>query len=179
MNSKCKVPSSKAVARVHRSEPPKADERCKAAPQTNALVAALTADQRAALVAIASGQSFSEAARTAGISRQTLYEWRQSSPIFVAALNAWQSDARASAQNRLVGLTDLAVDAVAQSIQKGDVRIAWDLLGKLGLLSPKLPGPSDPAEIEEQAFAAKTKRESNRVAVQGLAATTALVKNFT
>jgi len=178
MNSKCKSIVPKTVARLQRRQPPKVHDRGNAGAPTDALVATLTADQRAALVAIASGQSFSEAARTAGISRQTLYEWRQSSPTFVAALNAWQSDARASAQNRLVGLTDLAVDAVSQSIQKGDVRIAWDLLRKLGLLSPTPPGPSDPAEIEEEAFAAKTKRESNRVAIQGLAATTAIAKNF-
>ncbi len=178
MGSKSKVSAPKAARRVQGSQSPKVDDRPKAGEPAGTLVAALTDHQRAALVAIASGQSFSEAARSAGISRQTIYNWRQSSPPFVAALNAWQSATRASAHNRLIGLSDLAVDAVSGAIQKGDVRVAMDLLRTLGILAPSQPGPCDPAEVEEQAFADKARRESAQVNTQALVASTAISRNF-
>jgi hypothetical protein len=68
------MPSPKAIVRVQSTPSPKAADRGQAVERANTMLAALTDHQRAALVAIASGQSFSAAARSAGNSRQTIYD---------------------------------------------------------------------------------------------------------
>jgi hypothetical protein len=138
----------------------------------------LRAQQRNALLALAAGQGFAEAAKTAGVSRQTLYEWRRNDPHFSAIFNAWQHESMASGQNRLVGLIDSAVDTLSKSIQNGDVRIASEVLRRLGILAPLQPGPTDPSEIEMKNARALTKREADRIDNEVMASVNRLSKNF-
>jgi hypothetical protein len=179
MSSKSKLSTRSVPAEVAPS-PSTATGTASPAVERLALASAdLKARQRNALLALAAGQGFAEAAKTAGVSRQTLYDWRRNDPRFSAVFNAWQSESMTSGQNRLVGLIDSAVSTLGQSIQNGDVRSATELLRHLGILAPLHPGPSDPSEIEEQAAAARTRREAARVNNEALAAATRISKNFT
>jgi hypothetical protein len=148
MNAKSKIkpPVQSAVATSS-----KAPET--AAPSTLARVADETAGlpmrQRTALLALASGRSYTEAARMAGIARQTLYEWRQKDARFAAILNIWQRTVVASAQQRLHALLDDAVSAVADAITEGDARISLAVITQMGVLVPTTPGPVDPKEVAQ------------------------------
>jgi hypothetical protein len=108
----------------------------------------LPARQRTALLGLAAGKSFAAAARTAGVTRQTLYEWRTRNPRFAAIFNAWQADAVASAQNALVGLLEDSVAALGNAVRNGDTRIAMEVARRLGVLDLVKPGPTDPAEMD-------------------------------
>jgi transposase-like protein len=120
----------------------------------------LPARQRTALMALATGRGYAEAAQAAGVSRQTLHVWRKKDTRFAAIYNSWQNQMLASAQNRLVSLTNNAVTAVADAIDAGDTRTSLELLRGLGLLVPPRPGSEDAAEIQRQLDLAHREQQS-------------------
>jgi hypothetical protein len=120
----------------------------------------LPARQRTALIALAAGRGYTDAARAAGVSRQTLHTWRQKDARFAALLNACQNQLFASAQNRLIALTDDAVTTVGDAITTGDVRTALELLRRLGVLAPLQIGSEDPAEMQRQQTLAHSEQQS-------------------
>jgi hypothetical protein len=178
MSSKSKLSAPRVSAEVAPTPSAATGPALSAFEKLTSASADLKAQQRDALLALAAGQGFAEAAKTAGVSRQTLYDWRRNDSRFSAIFNAWQTESMASGQNRLVGLIDSAVNTLGQSIQNGDVRSATELLRRLGILAPLQPGPTDPSEIEEQAAAARTRREAARVNNEALVAATRISKNF-
>lgn len=108
----------------------------------------LPARQRTALVSLAAGHGFNEAARAAGVTRQALFAWRTKDARFQAALNAWQQDAVASARHRLVGLLDGAVTCLSDAIHASDTRTALEIVRRLSVLEPIAAGPTDPTLME-------------------------------
>src|SRR5947209_6027615 len=82
--------------------------------------AALSPAQRTAIERLTSGYTMVDSALAAGVGRATLYRWLKSDPEFLAAYNAWQQDAVATARGRLLALTDSAVSAVGKAMGKGD-----------------------------------------------------------
>lgn len=131
-----------------KSRPPAPIASPTALARVDAELAGLPARQRAALAALATGRGFGEAARSAGITRQTLRNWRTKDSRFAAVYNAWQNEALASAQHRLVGLADDAVTALGDAINTGETHAALELLRRLGILVPPKIGSEIPAEIE-------------------------------
>ena len=88
------------------------------------------------------------AARTAGVTRKTLYRWLHHDARFQAAYNAWQLDALTSARARLLAMTDDALNTLAARI-KTDGRLAFSLLKSLGTLDRPTPGSTDPEEVSQ------------------------------
>jgi hypothetical protein len=120
----------------------------------------LPARQRTALLGLVAGKSFADAARTAGVTRQTLYDWRTRNPRFAAVFNAWQADAVASAQNGIVALLEDSVAAVGNAVRNGDTRTALEVMRRLGVLDAVKPGPTDPTLMERTIALDQRDRES-------------------
>jgi transposase-like protein len=110
---------------------------------------ALSPAQFVAIDLMLQGSTMVAAARSAGVTRKTLYRWLHHDPKFQAAYNAWQLDALTSARSRLLAMTDDAVNTLAARV-KTDGRLAFSLLKSLGTLDRPTPGSTDPEEIEVQ-----------------------------
>src|SRR5207244_3791667 len=70
---------------------------------------ALSPAQRTAIEKLTSGHTLVDSALAAGVNRTTLYRWLKNDATFLAAYNAWQQDAVATARGRMLGITDVAV----------------------------------------------------------------------
>jgi DNA-directed RNA polymerase specialized sigma24 family protein len=108
----------------------------------------LAAPQRTALELLLTGKSIAETARSAGVSRTTIYQWLKKDPVFRAAYNEWHDQLRESSRSRLLLLTDKATNAVEKAVEGGDARMAMQLLKGMGMLRDLPPGPTDPAEVK-------------------------------
>ena len=102
----------------------------------------LSEQQRLALEWLMGGGSIAEAAQYAGVVRQTVSRWLHDDAEFRALFDHWQKQIRAITQARLVGLSESALETVADAIRgKRDAKVALVVLKAMGLLSP-LPGPT-------------------------------------
>jgi transposase-like protein len=133
----------------------------------NATPDALPPAQLAALTALLSGHSVTDAAAIANVDRSTLYRWLRE-PVFLAAYNQGRADLLAASQTRLLALAEHAVALVAAAIdQDRDVKTALAVLRGLGALSGSLAiGPTDPQAVEDAQVAERLKvgeRALNRV----------------
>ena len=107
--------------------------------------------QHAALAALSGGIPFAEAAKAAGVHRATVYRWLESDPLFRAAYNAWQQELRASARARLLKLADDAIDVVTKELRlHKNEKVAMALLNKLGVLTGRGGGQTDPELLKEE-----------------------------
>ena len=104
----------------------------------------LSVAQHAAIAAITGGNSITDAAAAAGVSRVTVYSWIRHDPVFRAAYNAWRQELQESARSRLLKTLDQAVTVIAKAVDNGDTRTAVTVLTKFGVMAPVRPGPADP-----------------------------------
>lgn len=110
----------------------------------------LTAPQNEVLAALIAGSSVKDAAQASYIHRSTVHRWMTDDPLFRAAYNAWQHEARESAKAKLLSLTQGALDAVTRAVASGNPQVAYKLLKDLGLLTKVKEGLTDPALIQKQ-----------------------------
>jgi hypothetical protein len=157
-DSKAKRPNQPAEEK--RNETPKALAPATGIAGLGTELGDLPARQRTALLSLAAGQGFNEAARAAGVTRQALFAWRTKDARFQAAFNAWQHDAIASARSRLVGLLENAVTALTNAVQESDTRTALEVVRRLGVLDPVQPGPTDPTLMERTIVVDQREREA-------------------
>src|SRR5262245_15312154 len=81
--------------------------------------------QRKCIEALLTSGNATEAAKVAGVARQTIYRWQQD-PAFVAALRAAEAEAVESLSRSLAGLGELAGSALRDALaghQKITVRL--------------------------------------------------------
>lgn len=114
------------------------------------LLQVLSPRQRAVVNALSTDGNLSQAARAARVDRQTVYNWLDGDPHFIAALNAWKSRLAAEAGNRLMALTGDAVTTLGDAIRGGDSKAAMTLLRECGALAPPKIGPTEPAAVSRQ-----------------------------
>jgi DNA-binding phage protein len=110
----------------------------------------LAANQRKALESLAGSKSITATAKSAGVSRTTIYCWLQKDPNFRATYNQWRDQLCQSSQSRLLMLSDKAVDAVEKAPEAGDARTALVLLKGMGMIAPPQIGQTDPQEVQER-----------------------------
>ncbi len=79
--------------------------------------------QELALELMLIGQTDTEIAKTLGITRQTLYNWRNLDARFMNALAERQALMREMAQNGLLELTEGALEAVREALKDKDNRV--------------------------------------------------------
>ena len=119
---------------------------------------------------MASGQSATDAAAAAGIHRQTLHRWLRDDPAFRAAFHAWQSAAADHAKARLLALADAAVTTVAAAVAAGDTHAALAVLRGQGLLTPPVPGSTDPDHVARQRLTDAARAEAALADAESVAA---------
>src|SRR4051812_14852227 len=110
-------------------------------------LANVTPQQEIALRMLVSGRRVSEAAAAAGVERATLFRWRTQDANFIAALNAWRAETQAHARDRLLGLADASLRAVAGGLANGDARLGMRVLKELNCARSGPTRPIDPQEI--------------------------------
>ncbi|MBN1458890.1 MAG: helix-turn-helix domain-containing protein [Armatimonadetes bacterium] len=119
--------------------------------------------QSIALGALATGATVREAAKRAGVARETVQRWLREDWAFQAALNAERTELRRVLRFRLQALAESAVDTVTKAVEGGDAPIALKVLSGLGLLPgcPPSIGSSNPARVEAHAKLAEQERDAD------------------
>jgi uncharacterized lipoprotein YajG len=108
----------------------------------------LSPAQRTAIIRLTSGDTRSEAAIAAGVTRTTLYRWLNHDPAFQAAFNAWHKDLITTAQGQLLAASQDAINTVLNSIRRGNAQLAWKLLESQGLTQGSKPGSTDVGQLQ-------------------------------
>jgi AcrR family transcriptional regulator len=138
----------------------KESDRSMVSARDEKLVGRLAADQQNAMELLVMGKSIAETARSAGVSRTTIYHWLRNDPVFQAAYNQWHDQLEESCRSRLMTLTDKATDAVEKALESGDARAALQLLKGMGMIRPKAIGPTDAEEAKKRMEIERRKRAS-------------------
>jgi hypothetical protein len=99
----------------------------------------LSPRQMLALRAFHSGSSITDAAKAAGVTRQTLHRWRTIYHSFAEAMDVWEEGQMIIARSRLVDMADNAIDTLANVIADGNARAAMIVLRSLRILRTYAP----------------------------------------
>ena len=114
----------------------------------------LSIEQANAIEHLLQGQSDRAAAEAVGVSRQTISEWKNHDPLFVAELNRQRSEMWKEARERMKALANRALDVVELQFDSDDPKAAlaaakYILQGTLLLGDTDLPrsGPTSPEAV--------------------------------
>ncbi len=123
----------------------------------------LSQEQMNAIDYLLKGQSDRAVAEAVDVSRQTVWEWRNNDPLFIAELNRQRIDLWSEARERLKSLANRALDVLEQQLDSSDPKAAlaaakYVLQGTqlLGDTDLPLKGPTTP----ERVILEKLKREA-------------------
>ena len=114
----------------------------------------LSIEQANALEHLLQGQSDRATADAVGVARQTIWEWRNHDPLFVAELNRQRSEMWQEARERLKSLANLALDVVELHLDSDDPKASlaaakYILQGTrlLGDTELRVGGPTTPEAV--------------------------------
>jgi len=114
----------------------------------------LSIEQANAIEHLLQGQSDRAVAEAVGVSRQTISEWKNHDPLFVAELNRQRSEMWREARERMKALANRALDVVELQFDSDDPKAAlaaakYILQGTLLLGDTDLPrsGPTSPEAV--------------------------------
>lgn len=96
----------------------------------------LSDKQHIAIRELVSGKTDEEAARAAGVSRQSLSGWKNSNPYFIVELSEKRAEAWRALMNPLIEGAQEAMLTIRDAIKGGDVKTAMWLLDKLNIEEP-------------------------------------------
>ena len=100
----------------------------------------LSSKQIMAIDMILMGSNDREVAESIGVGRNTVNKWRNHDEDFQAELNERRRELNEATQNRIRSLTQKALDAIEYALDRGDARIALEVLKMAGFA--KLEEPS-------------------------------------
>jgi transposase-like protein len=106
----------------------------------------LSPRQMTALKAFHSGASLADAAKAAGVTRQTLHRWRTQYHSFAEAMEVWEEGQMIIARSRLVDMATNAINALESAIEDGELQPAILVLKSLRIL--RTYGPLKPPKEE-------------------------------
>jgi transposase len=114
----------------------------------------LSIEQENAIEHFLQGQSDRAVAEAAGVSRQTVWEWRKRDPLFIAELNRQRFEMWKEARERLKSLANRALDVVELQLDSDDPKATlaaakYILQGTrlLGETELHLRGPTTPEGV--------------------------------
>jgi len=126
----------------------------------------LSIEQPNALEHLLQGQSDRAVAEAVGVARQTIWEWRNNDPLFIAELNRQRSEMWTEARERLKSLANRALDVVELHLGGGDPKASltaakYILQGTRLLGDTDLPkeGPTTPEGILLQDLRREARQE--------------------
>ena len=114
----------------------------------------LSIEQVNAIEHLSQGKSDRAVAETVGVSRQTVWEWRNHDPLFIAELNRQRIELWSEARHRLKSLANRALDVVETHLDSDDPKAAlaaakYVLQGTqlLGEIELHIEGPTTPEDV--------------------------------
>ena len=116
---------------------------------------ALTPAQTVAAASLAGGSGASEAARAAGVSRGTVYQWADADADFASEVNRARREQRDALRSELRGLTADAVKSL-RDLMTADapapvrLRAALAVLRVAGADAPEEIGPVHPGDVGQE-----------------------------
>jgi hypothetical protein len=102
----------------------------------------LSIEQENAVEHLLQGKSDRAVAEAVGVSRQTVWEWRNNDPLFIAELNRQRSEMWREARERLKSLTNRALDVVEVQLDSSDPKVSL-VAAKYILQGTRLLGDTD------------------------------------
>ena len=102
----------------------------------------LSQEQMNAVEHLLQGKSDRAVAEAVGVSRQTVWEWRNNDPLFIAELNRQRSAMWWEARERLKSLANRALDVVELHLNSGDPKASL-AAAKYVLQGTRLLGDTD------------------------------------
>ena len=84
----------------------------------------LSQEQMNSIEHLLQGRSDRSVAEAVGVSRQTVWEWRNNDPLFIAELNRQRVELWSEARERLKSLANRALDVVENQLDSGDPKAA-------------------------------------------------------
>ena len=106
------------------------------------LIGGLTGKQAAAFEVLTSGGSIAGAARSAGVTRRTMYAWLEEGRALAEAYAQWKRGIAETTRTRLLMIGEAATMQIARAVKQGDTKTALAVAKGMGLLSPPAVGPS-------------------------------------
>lgn len=113
----------------------------------------LSIEQQNAIDLLIQGKSDKATAEAVGVSRQTVWEWRNRDPLFIAELNRQRSELWSEARERLKSLANRALDVLESQLDSNDSKASlaaakYVLQGTSLLGDTDLPlGPTTPEDV--------------------------------
>lgn len=102
----------------------------------------LSIEQQNAIDHLIQGKSDRSTAEAVGVSRQTVWEWRNKDPLFIAELNRQRAEMWSEARERLKSLANRALDVVELQLDSGDPKTSL-ATAKYILQGTRLLGDTD------------------------------------
>jgi len=103
----------------------------------------LSSKQLMAIDMILTGLNDREVAESIGVGRNTVNKWRNHDEDFQAELNERRKALNEATQNRIRSLTQKALDAIEYALDRGDARIALEVLKMAGFAKLEEPHQED------------------------------------
>ena len=103
----------------------------------------LSQKQLNAIDLILTGLNDREVAESLGVGRNTVNKWRNHDADFQAELNERRKELNEATQNRIRSLTRKALDAIEYALDRGDARIALEVLKMAGFAKLEEPHQED------------------------------------
>jgi hypothetical protein len=113
----------------------------------------LSQEQQNALEHLLQGKSDAATAEAVGVARQTIWEWRNRNPVFIAELNSRRYELWDEARERLKALANRSLDVIERNLDSEDPKaslMAAQYVLKSTKLSDKIPtsiGPTTPEDV--------------------------------
>jgi AcrR family transcriptional regulator len=127
----------------------------------------LSPAQTAAVDALLSGKTATDAAAAAGVSRRTVYNWFRKDFRFQAALNRSRRDLQQAIGCRVEQIAADAAECVARAVREGNVKAAMEILKGLNMLAPQTVGSDDELLLQIEQEERLEKRDT-KIALAGL-----------
>jgi len=102
----------------------------------------LSQEQQNAIEHLLQGKSDRAVSEAVGVARQTVWEWRNRDPLFIAELNRQRSEMWNEARERLKTLANRALDVVESQLDSGDPKSSL-AAAKYILQGTRLMGDTD------------------------------------
>ncbi len=124
----------------------------------------LSARQVRVVTSLMAGETVVAAAKSAGVSRETVHRWWREDFEFQATYNRGRRELLETIQCRLLALADQATETVKKAVEQGDTKTALVVLKGLGMLPDILIriGAEDPHVLRDDAEIAKKEAQQAR-----------------